>query len=79
MACEQTGEHSFPHQGPIIRYRYRRLWHVGRLSLLAGNTSHTRLTPFSAKHLDSTGESLTSVTGSPGYVASAATFRDEMP
>jgi len=55
MACEQTGEHPFPHQGPIIRYRYRRLWHVRRLSLLAGNTSHKRHMPFSAKHLDSTG------------------------
>jgi len=69
VACEQTGEHSFPHQGPIIRYRYRGLWHVGHLSFLAGNTSHTRHTPFSAKHLDSTGEPLTSVAGSLGYVA----------
>jgi len=64
---KQTGEHSFPHQGPVNRYRYRRLWHVHHLSFLAGNTSHTCHMPFSAKTLDSTGEPLTS--GSLGYVA----------
>ena len=69
MACEQTGEHSFPHQLPIIRYRYRGVWHVGRLNFLAGNTSHTFHTPFGAKRLDSTGEPPTSITGSLGYVA----------
>ena len=67
---EQAGEHPFPHQGPIIRYRYRRLWHVRRLSFLARNTSHTRHTPFSAKHFDPTGEPLTSVAESLGYVNS---------
>jgi len=69
VTCEQTGEPPSLHQGLIIRYRYRRLWHVGRLSSLAGNTSHTSPISFSAKHLDSTGEPLTSVVGSLGYVA----------
>jgi hypothetical protein len=41
---------------------------VRRLSFLAGNVSHTRHTPFSAKHLDFTGKPLTSVAGNLGYV-----------
>ena len=43
-------------------------WHVGRLKFLARNMSHMHHTPFSAKHLDSTMEPPTSVTGSLGYV-----------
>ena len=67
--CEQTGEHPFSYQGPIIRYRYRRLWHVRRLNVLARNMSHARHTPFSAQDVDSNGEPLMSVAGSLGYVA----------
>jgi len=42
---------------------------VGHLSFLAGNASYMCHTPFSAKHLNSTGEPLTSVAESLGYVA----------
>jgi len=70
MACEQTGEHSFPyHQGPIVRYGYHRLLHVRCLKILTENMSYMHHAPFSAKYLDSTGKALTSVAGSLGYVA----------
>jgi hypothetical protein len=32
MTCEKAGGHCVPYQGPIIKYRYRELWHVRRLS-----------------------------------------------
>ena len=43
VACEQTGEHCFPSQGPIVGYRFRRPWHVPRLGLLIGNISRMRV------------------------------------
>ena len=42
----------------------------------AGNVSHTRDTPFSAKHLVLTGKPLTSVAGNLGYVTSEVLNHD---
>ena len=42
----QTRKHLIPNQGPFVRYRYRRLWHVGSSYLLTGmlgDRSHSRI------------------------------------
>lgn len=78
VACEQTGENPFPaYQGPIIRYRFRRLRHVRRFNFLAGSMSYACCTPSNAKHRDSSWQPLTSVESSLGYVAPEAPNQKE--
>ena len=59
----------FRTKDPLSHIIIADFWHVCRLGFLAGNVSHMRHTPFSAKHLDATGRPLASVGGSVGYVA----------
>jgi len=52
LFCEQTGVFSVPRA--LIRYNYRRIWHVRRLNFLAVNLSHAHPTLLSAKRLGPT-------------------------
>lgn len=66
----QARKHLIPDQGPFVGYRHCRLWHVGFLPFdwhAWRQVSHTHIR--SAKHLEASGEPLTSVAGSFGYVA----------